>query len=171
MAQMRDGGHDEAAIIADRQLNGWHVADFDFPTFHLSLVGKIMDRLTVRRLARESGMSFAQWRALSCLAMANGMTVKEVAGLAWVDKSEVSRAVAELEKMGLTTRIANPRDARTPILMCTRKGMALFREQQQKRAQFHREILQDFSAEEWQALDDSLLKMARRLHIMLEEEG
>lgn len=142
----------------------WKLPNLDFPSFRLGLVAKIMDRLSFRQLAGIGNLSFAEWRVLSRLATAQGgLTVRQIAELAWVDRAEVSRAAAALESRGLTARRDNPRDRRTPILYATREGLALHDPVMRMRQRFHAAVTADLDDAECRQLDALLVKLARRL--------
>jgi len=150
---------------------GWVVPDLDYPTFRITLIAKVMDRLTLRRLAQRAVMTYAEWRVLSRLAtMPDGATVGQIADLAWVDRAEVSRAASTLEERGLTGRRANEGDKRRPILHLTEKGWAEYQTSVRKRGQFHETLLADLDAGERAELDRLLGKIGNRLTQMLREE-
>jgi len=149
---------------------GWVVPDLDYPTFRVTLIAKVMDRLTLRRLAQRAVMTYAEWRVLSRLAtMPDGATVGQIADLAWVDRAEVSRAASTLEGRGLTTRRANEGDKRRPILQLTEKGWGEYRTSVRKRGAFHEALLADLNADERVELDRLLAKVGGRLTQMLRE--
>lgn len=145
------------------ELPGWVVPELDYPTFRITLIAKVMDRLTLRRLAETGELTLAQWRVLARLAANPGSTVGQIADLAWVDRAEVSRAVAALEKRGLTTRVNNPADARTPLLSCTAAGLEQYRKVLADRQAFHEQLMSDLSEDELGQLDDLLVRIAHRV--------
>jgi len=151
--------------------NGWVVPDLDYPTFRITLIAKVMDRVTLRRLARHGTMTYAEWRVLSRLAtMPDGATVGQIADLAWVDRAEVSRAASTLEQRGLTTRRPNEGDKRRPILHLTDSGWAEYRTRARDRTAFHETLLTDLCPEERTELDRLLGKIGTRLTRMLRDE-
>ena len=151
--------------------NGWVVPDLDYPTFRVTLIAKVMDRLTLRRLARHGVMTYAEWRVLSRLAtMPDGATVGQIADLAWVDRAEVSRAASTLELRGLSTRRPNEGDKRRPILHLTESGWSEYRRLAGDRTAFHAELLADLNAAERTELDRLLAKIGTRLTRMIREE-
>jgi DNA-binding MarR family transcriptional regulator len=146
------------------ELPGWNIDQLDYPTFRVTLLGKIMDRLTVRYLAEQGDLVYAEWRVLCRLATAeNGATVKQVADLAWVDRAEVSRAASSLEARGYTSRSQNPRDRRTPVLHVTKAGMKLYRREVKRRRAFHEALVASLSDEERILLDGLLARIGENL--------
>jgi DNA-binding MarR family transcriptional regulator len=53
----------------DAGLTGWKIDQLDFPTFRISLLAKIMDRVTIRTLSQQTDLSYAQWRVLARLGL------------------------------------------------------------------------------------------------------
>lgn len=163
---------DQAGDASDGFLNGWRLDDLDYPTFRLSLVAKVMDRLTLRHLSERGDHTFAEWRVLSRLAtLPEGATVGQIADLAWVDRAEVSRAAAALEKKGLSARRENLADRRKPILYLTEKGKASYAPMAADRGAFHAEMVSDLSPDECRELDRLLGKIGQRLVQTLHKEG
>jgi DNA-binding MarR family transcriptional regulator len=145
------------------ELAGWVVPHLDYPTFRISLVAKVIDRMSIRRLNERGDLSFAEWRVLARLASAPALTVRQIADLAWVDRAEVSRAATALEERGLTTRKPNPHDARTPLLSCTPKGLSVYEDYLKDRQRFHEELTADLEPEEIALLDRILKRIAQRV--------
>jgi DNA-binding MarR family transcriptional regulator len=160
---------EQAERASEVFINGWRLQGLDYPTFRLSLVAKVMDRLTLRHLAERSDYTFAEWRVLSRLAsLPDGATVGQIADLAWVDRAEVSRAAAALEKRGMTARRENREDRRKPILYATEEGRKRQRPLAAERSAFHADLVADLSTDEREELDRLLAKIAQRLVQALE---
>ena len=148
----------------DGDLDGWRLNGLDYPSFRLSLVAKVMDRLTIRDLARMTDLTIAQWRVLSRLASApGGLTVRQIAERAWVDRGEVSRAATVLEQRRLSARRVNPSDSRAPILSVTTRGMEEYRRIIAARSEFHTTIMRNMSRAECKEFDRLLKKLATEL--------
>lgn len=162
------GGDDTAPMRAKLELPGWNVPHLQFSTFRVTLIAKVIDRLTIRRLAERGELTYAEWRVLARLGtMPDGGTVGQVADLAWVDRAEVSRAARSLEERGYTRRRENPNDLRTPILYLTKAGMKLYKATLKERIAFHESLLVDLSADERVVLDDLLSRIGERLAHLL----
>lgn len=146
------------------ELPGWNVSNLQFSTFRVTLIAKVIDRLTIRRLAERGELTYAEWRVLARLGtMPDGGTVGQVADLAWVDRAEVSRAARSLEERGYTRRRENPNDLRTPILYLTKAGQKLYKATLKERVAFHESLLVDLSPEERVVLDELLSRIGERL--------
>lgn len=176
----KTAGQDDIILPARReddirdasQLPGWTVEQLDYPTFRVSLVAKVMDRLTIRQLVELGDLVYAEWRVLARLAaMPDGGTVRQVAELAWVDRAEVSRAAGALERKGLTARRDNPRDRRMPILFLTEKGRTRYHAMIQWRSAFHESLLSELSPQDRATLDDLLGRIGGRLMDLVRRTG
>lgn len=162
------GGDDTAPMRTKLELPGWNVPHLEFSTFRVTLIAKVIDRVTIRRLAERGELTYAEWRVLARLGtMPDGGTVGQVADLAWVDRAEVSRAARSLEERGYTRRRENPNDLRTPILYLTKAGMKLYKATLKERTAFHESLLVDLSAQERVVLDDLLSRIGERLAHLL----
>jgi DNA-binding MarR family transcriptional regulator len=151
-------------------LPGWALPQLDHPTFRVTLLAKVMDRLTIRYLAERGDLTYAEWRVLARLGtLDGGGTVGQVADLAWVDRAEVSRAATALEKRGLTARRDNPHDRRTPVLYLTAAGTALYEEALAERNAFHESLLVDVSTDERAVLNELLGRVGKRLVQLLRD--
>ena len=82
----------------------------------------------VNRLLREreseGDLNPAQWAALRCLASANRFSRSPSAVAAWIatTRGTASQTIMALERKGLASRAADPRDKRGCILELTEKG-------------------------------------------------
>lgn len=144
-------------------VKGWDNPGLNFPTFHLILVAKAIDRLSIKDLSENSNLTIAEWRVLSRLGPTDGQTVRQISEAAWVDRAEVSRAAASLEAQGLTSRRINPADRRSPILFVTEQGRALYDELLRSRAGFHGKLCSGLASAEYAMLDHLLLQVARNV--------
>ena len=162
---MRTESLPESAKVED-VLDRWTLAGIDYPTFRLSLVAKIMDRMTLRYFAELSDLTMPEWRVLLRLCVFHEMTVGQLAEQAWVDPAETSRAAASLEARGWVGRRENPKDRRTPILFATKAGRAIYRPLLESRGRFHEDLLADLSPIERTLLDALIKKLAVRLLTM-----
>jgi DNA-binding MarR family transcriptional regulator len=161
---------DKEPAMDQERLDGWKLDGLDFPSFRMSLVAKVMDRLTIRELAAVTDLPIAEWRVLSRLALAlDGLTVRQIAMKAWVDRAEVSRAATSLEKQGLVGRRDNPADRRAPVMFITPSGLDAYTPLMAHRTAFHARVMQSLTAQESEVLDGLLRKMAANLLTMTEE--
>lgn len=99
----------------------WRIGGPDHVALRLLFVAKLFDRYVTRQLS-ESGLTVAEWRVMAQLAYADDSTVSELARQAWVDRAEVSRAAASLERKHLLVRHPNAEDRRQPRFSLTEAG-------------------------------------------------
>ncbi|MWV26837.1 MarR family winged helix-turn-helix transcriptional regulator [Aurantiacibacter rhizosphaerae] len=162
---------DKTPQISAVELSGWHLEDLDFPTFRMALLAKVMDRLTIRQLSEKFGISYAHWRVIARLgSTADGATVGLIAEQARADRAEVSRAVSALETQGLLARKEDASDRRMQVLKLTAKGKALYRKVLATRAEFHRNLTSDLSADEIAQFDALIEKVRAALEAAVEED-
>ena len=153
------------------ELPGWSLSHLNYPTFRMTLLVKVMGRLTIRQFAEDGDLNYAEWRVLGRLAeRPEGATVGQIADMAWVDRAEVSRAAGALEARDYITRRENPVDRRAPLLSLAEKGRASYLAALEPRKAFHEALLEDLSAEERVVFDQILLKVGGKLAVMLENE-
>ena len=152
-----------ASLNEGEPFEGWRLPGLDYPSFRLTIVAKLINRLTAQELAQTSKLSFAEWRVLCHLAIMDGTTVRGVAAKALVDRAEVSRAMARLEHAGLAARRSNPADERMPIFSATKAGKRLYKTLIRERRRFHSAIGADLDDGERRIFDKALEKMMTRL--------
>ncbi len=135
------------------------------------MVAKLVDRYFARLLARQCGLNIAQWRCVALLHLAGRSTHRDLARQAWVDRGEVSRALAELERRGLVSRTPNPGDGRSPLFALTAAGEALFLSFRPQWRRFQQQLNAALSSAELPLLDRALERLARACLDLLDEEG
>ncbi len=148
---------------ADRPLGqldkAWRVNGTPNLALHLAILGRLVDRCMVRRLA-EIGLNVAQWRAVALLSLASKSTFRELADYAWLDRGDLSRALRKLEADGLVRRAPHPGDRRSAYLSLTTKGRKVYTGFSVEWRRFEREFDQLFSQAELRGLNDSLELLA-----------
>jgi DNA-binding MarR family transcriptional regulator len=82
-----------------------------------------------RRLAQELkdvGMRVPEWRALAALYARRRCSMSELADLASIDRTTLTRTVDRMEKAGWATRLSDADDLRVTRLALTAAGERLF---------------------------------------------
>jgi DNA-binding MarR family transcriptional regulator len=130
--------------------------------YRLLMLGKMLDRLSVQQIREMSGVTLAEWRVLAHLAVMGSKSASEISAAALVDRAEVSRAVRSLEESGLLTRVDNPRNRKSSLLVLTERAQAIYARVSTQRRDFYGELMADISPQELELLDGLLLRMARR---------
>lgn len=72
------------------------------------------------------GLTTAKFRALSVLAVMDGLLIRELAELAVTEQSTLSRALDQLQANGLVRREADANDSRATQVFSTDAGRAAF---------------------------------------------
>jgi DNA-binding MarR family transcriptional regulator len=72
------------------------------------------------------GISIAEWRILARLGQQTDLHSRGLGDITFMDKSRVSRALAQLQSKGYLARRADPEDNRASFLTLTRKGKTLY---------------------------------------------
>lgn len=82
-----------------------------------------------RRLAQELkafGLRVPEWRVLAALCARRRCSMRELADLATVDRTTLTRTVDRMEKSGWATRLSDTKDLRVTRLAPTAAGERLF---------------------------------------------
>ncbi|HTJ56443.1 MAG TPA: MarR family transcriptional regulator [Devosiaceae bacterium] len=78
--------------------------------------------------AQRHDLTLPQWRVISQLSQADGLSQVTLAGLTETDPMTLSGVVERLEAKGLVQRVPAPNDNRAKIVMITDKALALVSE-------------------------------------------
>ena len=147
----------------------WRIGGPESVAVRLSFVAKLFDRYLTRQLL-ESGLTVAEWRVMAQLSVVAENTVRELASQAWVDRAEVSRAVASLERRGLLVRHANALDRRSPRFSLTPAGRALGDEFRPRWRALQRRVADRLDAQELAFMNAKLAEFARLFLELLHDE-
>jgi DNA-binding MarR family transcriptional regulator len=139
----------------------WRVNGAPNVALHLAILGRLVDRCMVRHLA-ELGLNVAQWRTLALLSLSEKSTFRELAGYAWLDRGDLSRALTKLQAAGLVRRTPNPRDRRSAWLSLTQRGRKVHAGFSAEWRRFERGFDRLFTARELASLNEGLERLARR---------
>jgi DNA-binding MarR family transcriptional regulator len=99
----------------------------EFLPYRLSRLATRVSKALAGVYAERFALSIAQWRILATLQAEPGLTARDVAARAALDKVAVSRAVAALGERGLLRRRPVSGDGRASRLQLSRRGSDLFR--------------------------------------------
>jgi DNA-binding MarR family transcriptional regulator len=115
-----------------------------------------------RRLRRVLGIGLMEWRVVCNLGVEPGRSAARIAEVSGVDKSVVSRAVAELERQGLIFTSNEP-PGRQTALRLTPAGQALHDRGVLRADERELRLLDGFSPEEQDRLVDFLKRLTANL--------
>jgi DNA-binding MarR family transcriptional regulator len=103
-------------------------ADFELDRhvfFWLTQVIGARDRELAQGL-REFGLRVPEWRALAALYARQRCTMSELADLATIDRTTLTRTIDRMEEAGWLTRLADAEDMRVTRLALTAAGRKMF---------------------------------------------
>ena len=110
-----------------------------------------------------------EWRVLAWLAEDRGVTATELGARSALDKMQVSRALARMERDGLVERTPDPDDRRNLLVRLKAPGRALYKKvvpMAQAREAF---LLDALDADERKIFDRALTKLQARARQLLEQ--
>jgi DNA-binding MarR family transcriptional regulator len=97
-----------------------------FLPFRLNRLANVLSQQLAEIYRVRFGIDIPEWRILATLGPDKSQTAQSVAEATHMHKTRVSRAVAELNSMGLLTRIESSADRRELLLALTAKGRRLY---------------------------------------------
>lgn len=103
-----------------------------------------------------------EWRVMAALAQASEMKTSDVLGRTTMEKMQVSRALAKLERDGFVERSPDPDDGRAYLVRLRPPGLALYRKivpMVQAREEY---LLSDLSEAERKVLASAFGKVGER---------
>jgi DNA-binding MarR family transcriptional regulator len=121
--------------------------------YRLAVTAKLFDRKFVEILKAHSSLTLPQWRCVAQLGLAEPGTVRSLADGAAVDRAEVSRALARLERQGLVERRDNAADQRSPNFALTEQGRAVYDTLRQPVSSFIRGLIEQVDETDLEAAD------------------
>jgi DNA-binding MarR family transcriptional regulator len=103
--------------------------DFDLDAFMPYLLNQAAEHVSMGFAATykaEFGLTRTQWRVMANLGRFGAMSAAEICRISHVEKTRVSRAVAQLEADGFLTRTRATDDRRREDLALTEAGRTVF---------------------------------------------
>jgi DNA-binding MarR family transcriptional regulator len=97
----------------------------EFMPYRIAVLAEAVSRSIAQVYAERFRLSRDEWRVLAALAESGTMRTRDALLYTTLDKMQISRAIAGLERAGLLTRRVDPQDRRNRILKLTPAGRAL----------------------------------------------
>ncbi|ODT67087.1 MAG: transcriptional regulator [Pelagibacterium sp. SCN 63-23] len=119
---------------------------------------------------RPHDLTTAKMRALSLLTISEGLTVNELADLAVLEQSTMSRTLDALEEQGLVRREMRKGDMRVRELHITEQGRAAFQAFWPVLYGLYADLFEGVDADEYDRFIDTLHKVLRNMHRRMEGE-
>lgn len=102
-----------------------HVQDLDGNlTFQLSRVAKLLENQATALLT-DTELNLTAYRLLRIVSIFEAITISDLARLMVIDRAQISRAAAELEKTGYLSTQPDPTSKRKKLLVLDEKGVAI----------------------------------------------
>ncbi len=153
------GGLSEAQA---QLMASWEAFGDVYLPYRLLLLAKLIDRRAAEHVAKVN-LSLAEWRVIAHIRRFGTLTISGISRHAFVDRAEVCRAAASLERAGLLRREVNPGNRRSQLLELTEQGDGLFRIISEGRLAFFDDICNVLTPGERKAMESGLRKMALRV--------
>ena len=134
-----------------------------FLPYRLDILAEGVSRALSGIYKQRYGLGVPEWRILAHLGQFAPITARDIAAHSRMHKTKVSRAVAELERLGFVKRGDSHRDGREEPLSLTAAGRAAYDDLSPRAAAFVRELMQGFSAAEARALDGLIDRLLEAL--------
>lgn len=134
----------------------------EFFPYRLAVLADAVSRSLAQVYGARFDLSRDAWRVLAALAEAGEMKTTRVIEHATLDKMQVSRAVAQLERDGLVARTLDPEDRRGHVLQLLPRGRVLYRRIVPLVRAREAFLLAGLDAAERAALDAALGKVLQR---------
>ena len=140
-------------------------------SFIPSIVRNLDESMAVsmsRRITGPFRLTMTEWRILLQLAEHEALTASDIVDYSAMEKSKVSRALANLESQGLVSRSVAEDDHRVKLLSLTELGLKRYRAIVPRVLDWERELLECLEAAEYRDLMFLLEKLGKHLKGMME---
>jgi DNA-binding MarR family transcriptional regulator len=134
-----------------------------FLPYRLDILAEGVSRALSRIYKERYGLGVPEWRVLAHLGQYAPITARDIGAHSRMHKTKVSRAVAELERLGFVSRAGSDQDRREALLSLTAKGRAAYDDLVPRAADFARHLLDDLSATERRVLGTAIDRLLAKL--------
>lgn len=149
-----DGG--ERDLILDQYL-----------PYRMAVIAHLMSTGFAKRYSKDYDMTIGEWRIMANLGHLEPQSGHEIGKHSHLDKVQISRAVARLEKKGWIQREGDTVDRRRNLLTLTPAGRDVFNALGKLALDFEDDVSASLSAEEYAALDRILKKLCKRAEALV----
>jgi DNA-binding MarR family transcriptional regulator len=139
----------------------------DLLLYQLSVITRTSGLPMVRLFEGEFGMTRRHWHVLALVVEHGGLAASQLAALCWLDRPQVSRAVAGLRAQGLVQ--PGPGPARGRLLLATDQGQTRYRQALARVAQFNADLASVLDLAERQQLQALLQRLQQRVKTLAVE--
>lgn len=139
-----------------------------FLPYRLTKLSGMISRSLAAKYSKLFDLTIAEWRIVALLGSHPGLTAREIAPLASLDKVSISRAVERLTKSGRLEKRVLEGDRRSAALFLTKAGKATLTEIIPLAQSYEDQLLAEFSAEEIEVLDSFLNRLDAKAEALQE---
>jgi len=130
--------------------------------YRMAVIAHLMSTGFAKRYSKEYDMSIGEWRIMANLGHLEPQSGHEIGAHSHLDKVQISRAVARLEKKGWIQREGDKVDRRRNLLTLTPAGRKVFNAIGKLALDFEDDVSASLTTEEYAALDRILKKLSKR---------
>ncbi|SCA55509.1 Putative transcriptional regulator, MarR family (fragment) [Candidatus Terasakiella magnetica] len=130
--------------------------------YRMAVIAHLMSQGFAKRYSKEYDMTIGEWRVMANLGHIEPQSGHEIGAHSHLDKVQVSRAVARLEKKGWIQREGDTVDRRRNLLKLTAEGRIVFERLGKLALDFEDDVSGALNTEEYAALDRILIKLSKR---------
>lgn len=154
---------------ADNARNPSEAAAEKLLAFRVLALGQLLSRGMAAIVDNRLGLSLRQWRVLFYLANSGPDSAQRIAEFCRYDKSQVSRAIAELIEKKLVKTAADRQDGRKLIVSLTPAGLSTYKRGLPLSQARHDHLVQCLTERELRAFEATADKLTRQAQAMLDE--
>lgn len=169
---MTDRQQGSDATVTEQALEDGVFRLQDWFPYEFSLVANRVSSMLARMYSQRFGLSVSAWRVLAVLCNQTPqapLSAKEVAERTAMNAVNVSRALSQLDRLGMIRRAANKADYRQVALTPSRKGEAAYAAVVPLAMAIESELLDGLKKSEIDALRKVALALARSAALRLPE--
>lgn len=134
-----------------------------FLPYLLNQAAELTSNTFHERYRSRYSLSRTQWRVMANIGKFGAMAASEICRISHIEKTKVSRAVAEMEKQGLVVRAPDERDRRIEKLSLTDTGKGVFESLGREAIAFDRELRAAVGARGAERLEEALQSLTTLL--------
>ncbi len=132
-----------------------------FLSYRLSMLSRVLDQVHAGNVPKKIHISVTESRVLDHLSVTLSSTVRGLADKMYLDKAQVSRAVANLVKLDYASRVVDSDDRRSVQFFRTKLGDKTYSDNFSQIQSGQNDLLSVLEPEELEGLDRAIKKMMR----------
>jgi DNA-binding MarR family transcriptional regulator len=154
---------------ADSSKNPSEAAAEKLLAFRVLSLGQLLNRGIAVLLDKHLGLSVRQWRVLFYLANSGPDSAQNIADFCRYDKSQVSRAIAELLQKKMVRTTASTTDGRRQVVSLTATGRTSYQRGLPLSQSRHTHLVECLSAQELKDFERTMDKLMDRAQDLLDQ--